>query len=110
MSLRVALMLGVFVLATSASAQVGSVIRRQPIGPGVGGFTGTLGDDSFGAAVASLGDLNGDGVADLAVGAPDDDDGGPSRGAIWILFLKTDGTVLTQTKISQTQGGFTGVL
>jgi len=108
MSLRVALMLGV--LATSASAQVGSVLHRQPIGPGVGGFTGTLGADSFGASLASLGDLNGDGVVDLAVGAPATDDGGPNRGGIWILFLKTDGTVLSQTKISQTQGGFTGVL
>lgn len=110
MSLRVALTLGVCVLATSASAQVGSVLRRQPIGPGLGGFTGTLGDDSFGESVAALGDLDGNGVADLAVGAPGSDDGGPNRGSIWILFLNPDGTVQAQTKISQTQGGFTGVL
>ncbi len=38
-----------------------------------------------------MGDLNGDGVGDLAVGATNDDDGGippdANRGAVWILFL-----------------------
>lgn len=38
--------------------------------------------DSFGDFVASLGDLNGDGVTDLAVGAVGDDTGGNNRGAV----------------------------
>ena len=46
----------------------------------------------------------------MAVGAWQDDDGGPNKGAVWILFLNTDGTVLAHQKISATQGGFTGVL
>ena len=41
--------------------------------------------------MASLGDLDGDGVGDLAVGARLDDDGGnppeADRGAVWVLFL-----------------------
>ena len=41
--------------------------------------------------MAALGDLDGDGLADLAVGAIRDDDGGgdprADRGAVWILFL-----------------------
>jgi cysteine-rich repeat protein len=37
--------------------------------------------------VTSLGNLSGDGVGDLAVGAGKDDDGGTNRGAAWILFL-----------------------
>ena len=35
----------------------------------------------------AIADFNGDGVDDLAVGAPRDDDGGFNRGAVWILFL-----------------------
>ncbi len=37
--------------------------------------------------MGSLGDLDGDGVSDLAVGAFADDDGGLNRGAVWVLFL-----------------------
>jgi hypothetical protein len=108
---RAVLALGLFLFAAPAGAQVGSVLRRQPIGPSTGGFTGTLqAVDAFGSALAPLGDLNGDGVPDLAVAAPGDSDGGIGRGAIWILFLRSDGSVLAQSKISQTQGGFTGVL
>src|SRR5262245_27050966 len=36
-------------------------------------------NDWFGLSVAGLGDLTGDGVADLAVGARGDDDGAPTR-------------------------------
>ena len=49
--------------------------------------------DGFGHAVTSLGDLDNDGVPDLAVGAQWDDDGGTDRGAVYILFLNTAGTV-----------------
>ena len=34
-----------------------------------------------------VGDIDADGVGALAVGAIGDDDGGPDRGAVWILFL-----------------------
>jgi hypothetical protein len=84
------------------------------VGAGVGGFTGALDDgDGFGSSLAALGDLNADGVPDLAVGAPGDDDGFPSdldRGAVWILFLDADGTVDAHQKVSETAGGFGGSL
>ena len=89
----------------------GTVNSHQKISDTEGGFTGTLDDgDFFGQSVASLGDLDGDGVGDLAVGADEDDDGGIGRGAVWVLFLNTDGTVKSHQKISDTQGGFTGIL
>ena len=89
----------------------GTVMSHQKISDTEGGFTGILDDiDRFGVSAASLGDLDGDGVVDLAVGAPGDDDGGPQRGAVWVLFLNTDGTVKCHQKISDTEGGFTGVL
>ena len=50
-------------------------------------------DDWFGYSVANIGDLNGDGVNDLAVGAKEDDEGGDDRGAIHIMFMNTDGSV-----------------
>jgi len=87
----------------------GTVRAQQRIGPGVGGFTGSLDDmDLFGFSLAALGDVDGDGVVDLAAGAPGDDDGGWNRGAVWILFLRPDGTVKAHTKLSATSGGFTG--
>jgi hypothetical protein len=89
----------------------GTVKSHQKISDIEGGFDGILGDvDQFGASAASLGDLDGDGVGDLAVGAPADDDGGGNRGAVWVLFLKPDGTVKSHQKISHTEGGFDGIL
>ncbi|MCK4773648.1 MAG: FG-GAP repeat protein, partial [Candidatus Krumholzibacteria bacterium] len=66
--------------------------------------------DRFGYSVASIEDLDGDGVGDLGVGAPLDDDGGADRGAVWVLFLNSDGTVKGHQKISDTEGNFTGTL
>jgi hypothetical protein len=98
-------------LAAASLAQVGSVLREQRINELSGGFSGALADyDGFGESLAPLDDLNGDGVRDLAVGAIGDDEGGPERGAVWILFLKKDGTVLSQTKIGNSSGGLAGAL
>jgi hypothetical protein len=89
----------------------GRVDTQQRIADGSGGFNGTLHDDDrFGSAVASIGDLNRDGVTDLAVGAPGDDDGGTDRGAVWILFLNDQGKVRQYQKISDSSGGFGGKL
>ena len=49
--------------------------------------------DEFGTSITNIGDLNGDGVSDIAVGAVSDDAGGSSRGAIHIMFMNSDGTV-----------------
>ncbi len=89
----------------------GTVKAHQKISELEGGFTAVLDvDDWFGYSVPSLGDLDGDGVIDMAVGAAGDDDGGAQRGAVWVLFLNSDGTVKSHQKISATQGDFTGNL
>jgi Ca2+-binding RTX toxin-like protein len=76
-----------------------------------GSFGGGLDDlEAFGWSVAFLGDLDGDGVPDLAVGGPWQHDGGLLTGAVWVLFLRTDGTVKAAQKISTTAGGFGGAL
>ncbi len=98
----------VFVLFLNAD---GSVRTRTRISNGVGGFPAALAPgDGFGRALGALGDVDGDGVEDLAVGAPMDDDGGLDRGAIWLLLLQSDGTVKSSRKVSSLVGGFSGTL
>jgi len=89
----------------------GTVDIEQKISDTEGNFPAGLDDsDRFGSAVAGLGDLNGDSILDIAVGVPLDDDGGTDRGAVWILFMNVDGTVQFAQKISDTEGGFSGIL
>lgn len=85
----------------------GKVKDKLKITAGLNGFSGPLSDsEHFGSAVASPGDLDGDGIPDLVVGAPGDDDNGTDRGALWVLFLNRDGSVRVQQKISDLAGGF----
>ncbi|NWJ20094.1 FG-GAP repeat protein, partial [Marine Group I thaumarchaeote] len=57
-------------------------------------------EDNFGYSVANIGDLNGDGVNDIAVGARYDDEGGSNRGAIHIMFMNIDGSVDSTVEIN----------
>lgn len=106
------LSLGCLLGATSlAQHRLPIVGSYQKISATQGSFSGRLiNEDHFGRALTTLGDLDGDGVTDLAVGQAHDDDGGTNRGAVWILFMNANGTVKSQQKISDTQGGFTGTL
>ena len=89
----------------------GTVRSEQKISAVSGGFAGRIADgDSFGRALANLGDLDLDGVVDIAVGAPGDDDGATEHGAAWILFLRLDGTVASEQKISAAEGGLAATL
>ena len=69
-------------------------------------FSNIKPDDFFGHDVELIGDLDGDGVIDIAVGAPYDNDGANSAGAVYILFLNSDGTVKSSQKISSSEGNF----
>ncbi len=89
----------------------GTVKSYQEITQGIGGFTGSLvTSPNFGYSIDNIGDLDGDGITDIAVGSPFDDDGGTDKGAVYILFLNADGTVKSQQKISNTQGNFNALL
>ncbi len=89
----------------------GSVVGHQEISEIRGGLGNVLDAlDMFGGALAAIGDLNGDGIPDVAAGAPGDDEGAADSGAVWILFLKADGTLLDRRKIGELSGGFAGGL
>lgn len=88
-----------------ALAQTGPLLASQATPGPEGGVIGAIAvSDAAGPAVASIGDLDGNGVTDLAVGV--EGDGG--EGAVWILFLDADGAVASHQEISSTEGGFAG--
>lgn len=91
----------VYILFMNADHTVAS---HTLVSQGSGGLQATLANlDSFGKSVTHLGDLDGDGdsATAIAVGAIGDNTGGPDRGAVYILFLNTDGTVATEHKIAE---------
>ena len=75
-------------------------------------FVGESASDYAGQSVSSAGDVDGDGLVDLAVGAYGSwySDGGSGRGQVYVLFLNADGTVKAEQKISSTTGGLVGPL
>ncbi len=60
--------------------------KNLKLASGLNGTPTFPGTDNFGWSVASLGDLDGDGVGDMAVGAYRDDTNGTNRGAVSVLF------------------------
>src|SRR4051794_29576002 len=67
----------------------GPAVEYHRISQTNGGFSGALADyDKFGYPVVAIGDVDGDGFVDLAVGASwDEDESFIARGAFWILFM-----------------------
>lgn len=88
---------GLFILFMNSD---GTVRTSQLIANEIGGGPTILDRDNFGTAIAPVGDLDGDGVTDVAVGATGDHSDGISSGAIHILFLSSDGTVKSSQKIA----------
>ena len=88
-----------------------AVVSHQKIST-TGSLTANLnGENYFGISLGNMGDLNSDGIADIAVGAYQDDSGGSPVGTLYLVFLSTTGTPTSHQKIStSTTSLFTGVL
>jgi len=87
-----------------------NVVSKLKITEGMNGFADTLttginpngtAGANFGHALSKVGDLNGDGVQDLMTGANQQNEGWG-----YILYLNSDKTVKTYTRINNTDGGF----
>lgn len=66
----------------------GAAVRTRKLVPGEGAIAGGGADfDSFGIQVATLGDLDANGVVDLGVAVTGDDAGAGSQGSLRLIFL-----------------------
>ena len=90
-------------LTAITSLAAGQIRAPVLIAPSRGGFVGDATLTSFGQAIAAPGDLNGDGVPDLVVGSASSTG---EAGALWLLFLNSDGSVSDSERFSIDQEGF----
>lgn len=67
---------------------------------------GEAAGDMAGYAVLSVGDMNGDGLADALVGAPGQDAGGLDSGAAYVVWGKTSNGAVQLTSVAGGTGGF----
>ena len=84
-------------------------VDLDAIALGTGGFkiTGETTDDNAGRSVSSAGDVNGDGFADVVVGARGNDAGGNAAGAAYVVFGAAGGlTAVDLDSIAAGTGGF----
>jgi hypothetical protein len=77
-------------------------LASTPVWTAQGGISAT----QFGAAVAGAGDVNGDGYADILVGAPDYTDVYSTQGRVWLYLGAAAGVVVTPAW--QAQGNSVG--
>jgi hypothetical protein len=84
------------------------IVLLADVAQGIGGFAmdGEAENDHSGQAVSAAGDVNGDGLADVIVGAPSADANGNGSGRIYVVFGRSDTTLVPLADVVQGIGGF----
>ncbi len=88
--------------------QDGTVGGSRRLSNGSDGQLSLRAHDGFGSAVAHLGDIDGDGTTDIAVGANGDDTAATNGGAVWILSIDSDAAIVESKKLTGITGGIDG--
>ena len=83
-------------------------IQLANMAAGSGGFRiiGQAAGDGASRSLGSIADLNGDGKAELLIGAPGNDAGGANAGAVYVVFGKASGTQVDLDAVAAGVGGF----
>ena len=87
-------------LAAESCLLQGSV----PVGDASVELLGDSARDEIGAALAGAGDINGDGLQDLLLGAPNDSTAASAAGAAWLILGGASGTVSLSAADAQLLG------
>ncbi|NBS64960.1 MAG: hypothetical protein EBT33_11525 [Betaproteobacteria bacterium] len=88
-----------------------TAINLSAVNGGAGGFVvnGACAGDKLGASVSQAGDVNGDGLADLVIGATGASlptGVGTGAGRVYVVFGRTAGTAIEASSIAGATGGF----
>jgi hypothetical protein len=87
----------------------GKPVNLAEVGLGLGGgfaIHGEASTDFSGSAVAGAGDVNGDGLADVIIGAYGSDISGEASGRAYVVFGKPSVTAVELSAVAGGQGGF----
>lgn len=85
-----------------------SIVNLANVAAGTGGFriVGDNAGDMAGSAIGTVGDLNGDGKAEILVGTTASQIGGAASGAVYVVFGKASTSAVDLADVRNGVGGF----
>lgn len=90
-----------------------AIVNLGAVAAGTGGYkiVGDNAGDAVGSVISTVVDQNGDGKAELLIGAANSQVGGPNAGAVYVAFGKSTTSTLDLTAVAAGAGGYriTGV-